>query len=74
MTVDRDKPIACEHGLQLDRLADDEVDMLAGVVDAVKRRRQPVPIGKQYAILDSILRKLTAERERRGLPPWEPGQ
>ena len=72
--TEHDKPTLRDTGLMLDRLADDEVDALAGIVDAVLRHVQPVPIGDQHAKLDRLLRKLRAERERRGLPPWAPAK
>lgn len=70
--TEHDKPTLRNVALGLSHLADDEVDALAGIVDAVVHDRHPVPIAaQQHALLDRVLRKLTAERERRGLPAWE---
>jgi hypothetical protein len=72
MTADHDKPTLRDEALELDRLTADEVDALAGAVDAVIRHHLPTPMSEQQrALLDRVLRKLTAERQRRGLPAWE---
>jgi hypothetical protein len=61
---DDSKPMARAVELHLDQLTPEEVELLAGICDALVHREHPVVIGAQRKALERIGRKLQAHKPK----------
>lgn len=63
--TDRDKPTVPQLTLALEHLTADEVELLAGYVDAIDRGLHVTAVGTQHAVLKRVALKLAAHRPRK---------
>lgn len=63
MTRD-DKPTTPQLALELDQLTGDEVELLAGICDALVRKERPIALGHTRTVLERVALKLQAHRRK----------